>query len=159
MYLYAKCFKVIIYIIVFGKKKIPNFIATWFIMNIVWKISMNKCVIILDDLDLWPSRKEGCPVDACLPHPQPECAWPCFSCPKPTIHVQCVRWRTFWPRQSVCPSECVGRVWWVLEFKARCLQLSELDDTQRVEKIKDLLAPLPRCVLVAMRYLFAFLNQ
>nr|XP_011416165.2 SLIT-ROBO Rho GTPase-activating protein 1 isoform X6 [Crassostrea gigas] len=36
---------------------------------------------------------------------------------------------------------------------------SKLDDTQRVEKIKDLLAPLPRCVLVAMRYLFAFLNH
>ncbi|XP_056000092.1 SLIT-ROBO Rho GTPase-activating protein 1-like isoform X8 [Ostrea edulis] len=36
---------------------------------------------------------------------------------------------------------------------------SKLDDGQRVEKIKDLLSPLPRCVLVVMRYLFAFLNH
>lgn len=102
-----------------------------------------QCVITLACLDLWPL--------VLLPSPNVPAS--IFRCPKPTIHVQCVR------LTALTWSGHVGPVWWVLEFKGWCLYLTELDDGQRVEKIKDLLSPLPRCVLVVMRYLFAFLNQ
>ncbi|XP_071121830.1 SLIT-ROBO Rho GTPase-activating protein 3-like isoform X3 [Mytilus edulis] len=36
---------------------------------------------------------------------------------------------------------------------------SQLGEQQRIEKIKELLATLPRCIIIVMRYLFSFLNH